>query len=247
METMQSRALDSALAKLSHRELLRTLAEHPSYCPLVREFIARYDPRIRQNIVHAMQRRMVTATPAALKPLIDDAVNETYYRLFRSNCRALRQFRCHYENAIFAYLRSICRNTVSLLMRRKSWNPVDFSLWSIEELIEREKCRSKHKLRAISPAAYATMAEENEECKQLEQIIRTGFLNAFCARHVNRNFIIFKLHFLYGYHLHEIAHIKALGLSVSGVTNTAVRIRRWLRREFKSAFSNQSVRARGVR
>jgi hypothetical protein len=52
---------------------------------------------------------------------------------------------------------------------------------------------------------------------------------------VNRNFIIFKLHFLHGYHGHEIARIKGLGLSERGVNVTADRIRQWLRQENKAA------------
>lgn len=242
METMQSHALDDALAQLSHKELILALAERPSCCALVREFIARYDPVIRQAITSAVRARIATTVYTALQPLIEDAVNETYYRLFRYNCRALRRFRCRYENAIFAYLRTICRNTVSLQMRHEWWSQANVSLWSIDEMME--KCRGEFAPRAVSAATYSTRAEESHECQRLEQMIRTGFLQTFCAKHAKRNFIIFKLHFLYGYHLHEIANIKAFGLSVSGVANTTDRIRRWLRREFKSIPTIRKVKSR---
>jgi hypothetical protein len=60
-------------------------------------------------------------------------------------------------------------------------------------------------------------------------MVRTGFRGAFRDANVNRNFIIFKLHFLHGYHSREIARIKGLGLSERGIGNTADRIRQWLR------------------
>jgi len=244
-EMMQSNSSNEALAKLPHKELILALVERPSCCNLVREFISRYDPFIRQTIARAIRARMTTATYAVIQPLVEDAANETYYRLFRFNCRALRRFRCRYENAIFAYLRTICRNVVSLQMRDGWWSHAGFSLWSIDAMME--NCRDELTRRAAAPAIYATRAEANDECQRLEQMIRAGFFQTFCAKHVKRNFIIFKLHFLYGYHLREIANIKALGLSVSGVANTTDRIRRWLRREYKSTPRIRTVKARKVR
>lgn len=62
----------------------------------------------------------------------------------------------------------------------------------------------------------------------MEEAVRASLRPAFRHANVNRNFIIFKLHFLYGYRSHEIANIKGLGLSEKGIGNTANRIRRWL-------------------
>jgi hypothetical protein len=62
-------------------------------------------------------------------------------------------------------------------------------------------------------------------------MVRASFRFVFRDAKVNRNFLIFKLHFLCGYHGHEIARIKGLGLSERGINAAADRIRLWLRDE----------------
>ena len=91
----------------------------------------------------------------------------------------------------------------------------------------------------IQPAPVANWEERavsvsagEAEWRLLEDRIRLQLRRSCRAGHACRDFIIFKLRFLYGYQYHEIARIKALGLSCGGVGNAATRLRTWLHREF---------------
>jgi DNA-directed RNA polymerase specialized sigma24 family protein len=219
---------DHILAQLSHAELIRRLTANPGDAAVAREFISRYGRCLRQTIAAAVNKWMAAAGYARVQIMIEDLVNETYCRLFQNDCQVLRAFKCRYENSVFAYLRTIALSVVSNQMRLyrrqqaleqlhafdgASSGPFDGTLWDGEATV----------------ADFNSAANQAAECKALEQTVHAGFHAAFRDANVNRNFIIFKLHFLHGYRSHEIACIKGLGLSERGIGNTAGRIRQWLR------------------
>jgi hypothetical protein len=111
--------------------------------------------------------------------------------------------------------------------RRRQANGQLQSLEAMEE--------NGHAPHADSASEAAIAGGESAENKALEHLVRASFRLVFRDAKVNRNFIIFKLHFLYGYYGHEIARIKGLGLSERGVNVTADRIRQWLRQENRVA------------
>ncbi|MCI0698789.1 hypothetical protein L0337_43160 [candidate division KSB1 bacterium] len=225
---MKSRA-DRTLTQLSHDELIRTLAANPGDAVMAREFISRYDRCIRQTVASAIYKRMANAGYERIQTMIEDLVNETYCRVFQNDCLVLRAFKCRYENSIFAYLRTIASNVASNQMR----------LYRRQQALEQlhafdgapEQLDGKLWSGDAPAADFGAMATQAAECKSLEQMVRASFHAAFRDANANRNFLIFKLHFLYGYHSHEIAHIKGLGLSERGIGNTADRIRQWLRQK----------------
>lgn len=212
---MKTQHCPDTLAQLGHREFIQLFVADSRSHLLVREFIARYDAMIRQTVAAAL-RRGAAYSYQHLQPTLEESVNEIYCLLFRRNCRALRRFQGRHENAIFAYLRTVCLN----LVRNQ----------------RRDEAR-KHGF--IRPASYAKPDEraagfsaDAVEWRLLEDRIRVELRRAFRTGSACRNFIIFKLRFLYGYQYHEIARIKALGLSRGGVGNAAARLRAWLHREF---------------
>jgi DNA-directed RNA polymerase specialized sigma24 family protein len=219
-------SLTHTLGQLSHRELIRLLVANPHHRPVLQEFISRYNSTIRQTVAGAISKRKAALGYETIQLLIDDAVNETYCRLFQHNCRALRTFHCRYTNSIFAYLRTICLNVVRNQMRDHLRKRPKGQLQSIDEI--EEKGGGQLFERSEASLNLAAVATDSAEIRILEQFIRTRLGQVFRPDLVNRNFIIFKLHFRYGYYCHEIARIKALGLGESGVGNTADRIRQWL-------------------
>ncbi|MDZ7288908.1 MAG: hypothetical protein ONB44_04030 [candidate division KSB1 bacterium] len=189
--------------------------------------MARYDSVIRQAVTSALYKKMTTAGYEDIQAMIEDAVGETYCRLFQNNCRVLRRFKCRHENSIFAYLRIIALRVVSNQMRTYRRKYAMQKLQSLEAF--EEKCNKQIAGCGWKSSRLVDLAAQSVECKVFEQMVRASLRLAFRDANVNRNFIIFKLHFLYGYHDHEIARIKGLGLSARGVGNTTDRIRHWLR------------------
>jgi DNA-directed RNA polymerase specialized sigma24 family protein len=226
---MQLQFSDRPCAQLSHQELIRSLATDPQDRPVVQEFLSRYDGLIRQTAARAINKSAVAVYREAGQLMIDDAVNETYCRLFQGDCRRLRAFRSRYENSIYAYLQTICTNVVRNQVRDDWRRNGPGKMRSLDEM---EQLLGAWPGDAPSASAFAIRESDDGERRILEQKILAALRRAFRDANVYRNFIIFKLHFLYGYHCHEIARIKALGLGVSGVGNTVDRIRQWLRREF---------------
>ncbi len=223
---MKSLASVPGISQLSHEELIRKLVQYPQSQDIVNEFISRYDALIRQTITQALSKKMAAAGYEGIRLMVEDTVNETYCRLFQQNCQALRSFKCRYENSIFAYLRTISLHTVSNQMRAHRRRHAHGQLQSLEAMEENGRAPV-----AGSASEVAIAGGESAENKALEHIVRASFRLVFRDAKVNRNFIIFRLHFLYGYHGHEIARIKGLGLSERGVNVTADRIRQWLRQE----------------
>ena len=70
-----------------------------------------------------------------------------------------------------------------------------------------------------------------EACSYAAEIWRR---QASFTQHLDRNLIIFKLHFIFGYHYDEIARIKSLGLGESGVGNTIARLKHRFQNETTS-------------
>src|ERR1700680_4483663 len=66
------------------------------------EFIRRSQPVIAGVVVKTV-RRWTTPSPA----LIDDLVQDTYVKLCANDFRALRQFVCRHENALFGFLKVV--------------------------------------------------------------------------------------------------------------------------------------------
>lgn len=226
---MKTPTAERPLARIPHDELIRLFITDPQNQVLANEFMARYDTVIRQTVTNVLYKRKGNIGYEAIQPMIEDAVSETYCRLLQNDCQVLRSFKCRYANSVFSYLRTIAFSVASNQLRSYGRQKAFGTLPSLDELNERYE-RGWGEANLALPPAEATASQETER-KSMEERCRENFRLAFRDAKVNRNFIIFKLHFLYGYHSHEIARIKSLGLSVRGVGNMADRMRRHLRTE----------------
>jgi DNA-directed RNA polymerase specialized sigma24 family protein len=221
--SMKTYSGDRPLAKIPHDELIRLLVANPRNRVMVNEFMARFDEVIRRLAANAVYKRRGNAGYEATQSMIAEAVSETYCRLWQSDCQVLRSFECRYANSIFAYLHTITRCVVSNLIRRDRRHGACGQLEALE--VMEEECGGGRP--GASPSGMT--GNSAVEYNLMEAAVRDTMRSAFRDANVNRNFIIFKLHFLYGYRSREIANIKGLGLSEKGVGNTANRIRHWLR------------------
>lgn len=216
--TMKALVVEGHLEKTPHNELVRMLAANPSNRELVREFVLRYDTAIRSAAAREIYKRRKSSR-GVLHLEIEDAVSETYVRLFRNEAKALREFRGHYPNSIFAFLRMITYRTISIYYRALH----NENFQSLVETEDRDE--------APCLADTSLAANHDTERQSLEAIIRRYLHQIFRPVYVNRNFIICKLHLFYGYRADEIACIKGLGLSEHSINNTSHRVRQLLKRK----------------
>ncbi|MGH7496878.1 MAG: RNA polymerase sigma factor [bacterium] len=226
---MESLTFSPNLTQLSHEELIHELATAPRHRAVMKEFISRYDAVIRHAAAQALYKSAGTRSFYDLEAMIEEGVNETYCRLFRQDCQPLRSFKGHYKNSIFAYLRTITHNAVNNQLReyRRHW--AAGKMKSLEAMNDKSEGRLEECGWRVSEGAVEN--GKMTEGPALTQIVHGSFRFVFSPPNVNRNFIIFKLYFQYGYRSEEIARIKGLSLSEQGVYVTADRIRQWLRQE----------------
>ncbi len=214
------------LAKLTHQQLVQILAASPRDRLIQNEFISRSEPFIRYTVTQAIYALGKMSYCEMMRDMADDVVNEIFYRLFRNDCRVLRNFEAQYESSIFAYLRTMCLNMVRNYVRdyfnkeplahcrTMNWSEEDGAHTFIDRIpVEEESAHT---------------ASIPEACTHAADIWRK---QAAFAQNLNRNLIIFKLHFVHGYHYDEIARIKGLGLGESGVGNTIARLKHRLQNE----------------
>lgn len=220
----------NALTQMKHQTLVQELTRTPHNRLVQNEFISRYAPYIRHTVSQAIYAVGHLNYCDRLRDMVDDIVNEIFYRLFRNGCRVLTGAELQYESSIFAYLRTMCQNMVRNYVRdyfsheplahprpHADRNEAETSFSFIEDLPEEERA-----------TPWATMPEA---CSYAAAVWRK---RASFAQHMNRNLLIFKLHFIYGYHYDEIARIKGLGLGESGVGNTIARLKHRLQNEASS-------------
>lgn len=214
------------LENIPHDELIRLLATDPQNRVLAHEFVCRYDDTIRQTVAHEIYKRKANGGEL-IHPHLEDAVSETYVRLFRDGAQALRRFEGRHANAIFVYLRTIAYRVVSNYYRDLMRHNV------------RETSEPLDEMAAASGDGELPLftgdAARRVERRSSEAVLRANFRHAFRDVNVNRNFIIFKLHFIYGYHASEIARLKGLGLSERSISNTTDRMRLWLKQNPQQA------------
>jgi DNA-directed RNA polymerase specialized sigma24 family protein len=225
-KVMQALTSGPQLARLAHDELLRLLAANPRHQQAAGEFMARYHTMIRQIVASTICKRMANAGYETIQTLIEDAVGETYYRLFQNDGQALRSFRSQHPNSIFSYLQTIAFSAASNQIRAHHRH-AGSHIYSLDKLETQPLNRFAGENTAAAFGDFSGNQTIERRC--FERTVRVNLRRVFRAAHVNRNFILFKLHFLYGYHSDEIAHIKGLGFSEKGASNTTTRIRCWFK------------------
>jgi len=220
---MKMLAAERPLENVPHDELIRLLAANPQNRVLANEFVCRYDEVIRQTVAREIYKRKANGAEM-IHPHLEDAVSETYLRLFRHGAQALRRFKGRHANAIFVYLRTIAYRVVSNHYRDCMRHNVRETSQPLDEI---EETGDDGEVPRVSDEAATP--NHRVERQSMEAMLRANFRHAFRDINVHRNFIIFKLHFIYGYHAGEIAHLKGLGLSERSVGNTTDRMRQWLK------------------
>ncbi len=181
------------------------------------EFVRRFQPLIARVVVKSV-RRWTNPAPS----LVDDLVQDTYLKLCANNFRALRDFDCQHENALFGFLKVVASNVVQDHFR-SSYSQKRGSGREEEDL---EKAQAT----AVSNASFSETAERNILISEIRQCLESQASEP----NFTRDCMIFWLYYQQGLTAKAISELPAIGLTVKGVESTLLRLTRLVREKMNA-------------
>lgn len=189
------------------------------------EFIRRSQPVIA-GVAARTIRRWCRPTPA----LVDDLVQETYLKLFANDSRALRQFVCHHENALYGFLKVVASNTVQDHFRcsRSQKRGSGREEQSIEQADTMPVSGGPIGRRVSAIAGLHHGLERRILLRDIDAYLKSRASEPTFVR----DYTIFWLYYREGMTAKAIAGVPSIGLSVKGVESTLLRLTRLVRIRF---------------
>jgi RNA polymerase sigma factor (sigma-70 family) len=210
---------------LSTQDLLRLCLELNDQAAW-REFVRRLQPFIARVVVKTLRR--IRSWKRSIPQEIDDLVQETFAKLFANDARALRNFDCQHENALFGWVKVVASNVVHDSVR-KSMNDKDGGGREPEDLVKAQHV-------AVSGSGSPKTAERNILMDQIQRCLESHASDPNYARDCR----IFWLYHQQGYTAKEISELPGIGLSVKGVESVLLRLIRLVRDCMRGRFGTAS-------
>lgn len=202
---------------LSSQDLLRLCLQSQDES-LWLEFVRRFQPLIARVVVKSI-RRWTLPTPA----LADDLVQETYLKLCTNDFRALRQFDCQHENALFAFLKVVASNVVQDHFRGS-------------HSLKRGSGKQEDDLETASATrSTSTDHTASTERKILIAEIRQCLESELSESSFARDSAIFWLYYQQGLTAKAIAELPGIDLTIKGVESTLLRLTRLVREKMNAS------------
>jgi RNA polymerase sigma factor (sigma-70 family) len=165
------------------------------------EFIQRIQRPVAGKIIRTLGR---LADPGT----VDDLVQETWLRLFRNDCAALRGIRAEHANSIFDYVTTTARRVA---LDHIASRHADLSL---EELV-------------VEPAdSQFDEMFKGAEKNQMDRALRTLSDDP----NYERDYVIFWRYYEQGYSCREISELPGANLTVKGVEAVIIRLTRLVKK-----------------
>jgi RNA polymerase sigma-70 factor (ECF subfamily) len=155
------------------------------------------------------------------RQLLDDLIQDTYFKLCNDHCRLLRSFQPEHSNSIYGFLRVIAANVVHDHFKAE-WAGKRGAGQRTESISERVQS---------GPGAQATARGGSDA---MERQIRLRQIDEMLARVAagpdrQRNCMIFFLYYRQGLTASEIAALPSLGLTTKGVESIISRLTHMIR------------------
>jgi RNA polymerase sigma factor (sigma-70 family) len=229
--------LDSTDARrLGNRDLLERLLEAGPEDSLWEEFVARFQARIRLVVLRSFQTEAVrspgldTGSP---QEAVLDLSQEVFLKLLESDRRALARFRGRSEHSIHTYLHTIAVNLVRDHFKKLRARKTPKASASLSNLVQQE-------LESDGPSYDQALVSDGPGPERFvasqELRDRMGATIERASPQVStgsRDRLIFRLYFVEGLTVGEIAAIPSVGLTESGVEKCIRRMREALREELQ--------------
>jgi len=219
---------------ISNRELISRLVTAGPDDPIWLEFIDRFHRNIRQMVYRAYRNerdRGVDVDMGSPPELIEDLTQEVFVRLVNGDRRALARFRGLNEYSIFTYLYTIVVNLVrdhfkSLRAQRKPRHAS--SIQDPLRTADGPLAATLGDVLASPEPGPDTVAETMELRRRLHEAVDEA--SSDCS---GRDRLIFRLYFVEGLTIREIAAIRTVGLSSSGVEKRVRKIRTAIKKKLE--------------
>lgn len=197
--------------KLSVQELVQLCLASQDQAPWF-EFVRRFRPLIFGVVVKSLRR---WTTPD--RAMVDDLIQDTFFKLCANNFRALRNFEYEHENSLFGFLKTVASNVVQDHVR------TTYSQ-------KRGSGREEEDLDSVS----ATVSSANSFADEAHRSILISEIKNCLDEEAEepnypRDSAIFWLYYRHGLTAKAISQIPAIGLTVKGVESTLLRLTRLVR------------------
>jgi RNA polymerase sigma-70 factor (ECF subfamily) len=176
------------------------------------EFVRRFRPLIFGVVLKTL-RRWTSPDPA----LVDDLIQDTYYKLCVNNFRALREFEYSHENALFGFIKTVAANVVQDHIR---------TTYSQKRGSGREEEDLEKATATVSPS---TSFADDAHRRILISEIKTCLDQQAQDPNFPRDSAIFWLYYRHGLTAKAISQIPSVGLTTKGVESTLLRLTRLIR------------------
>jgi RNA polymerase sigma-70 factor (ECF subfamily) len=184
------------------------------------EFIRRFHPLV-STVVLRTARQWGEPIPS----LIDDLTQETYLKLCADDCRLLKNFRSHYPDAIFGFLKVVTANVVHdhFKASRAAKRGAGGFLATLQDAEGNDNCVADTSSRSPSSTIEQTiLLDEIDRCL-VEGVARSE---------LGRSRRIFWLYYRCGLSARAIAALPNIQLTTKGVESTILRLNRLVRKAF---------------
>ena len=204
------------MSQWSVAELLERCSGRPPDEEAWQEFVRRYHPTIRSNVLKTFHRKAKEESdrkPQFPDDLVEDLVQAVYMRLVEDRNRALERFQGQHENSIYQYLAMIAINVVRDYFRETRAQKRPKISVSLDELLDTGGdsvlSDEAHNARwnPVATSSGSTLSEEE---------IDLALRRAVKGKNRNRDLLIFKLRYYEGLTLDEIT--ESMGLDISAVS-----------------------------
>lgn len=225
--------MDSTDAKhLSNRDLVERLVDATPEDSVWTEFVARFQSRIRLAVLRCLRtetERNPGLDTGSLQEAVIDLTQDVFVKLLESERRALSRFRGRSEHSIYTYLNTIAVNLVRDHFKRLRAQKTPRATASLQNTVLQEDEADgpvyEQALVSDGPGPERFVASQELRERMVAAVARVSPQDATAPR----DRLIFRLYFIEGLTVGEIARIGSVGLSESGIEKCIRRIREALR------------------
>jgi RNA polymerase sigma-70 factor (ECF subfamily) len=205
----------SPYSSLSAADLVRKCAGSKD-ADAWRELVQRFHPVIAAAVLRTA-RRWCEPRPQ----LLDDLIQDTYFKLCNGNCRLLRSFRPEHSNSIYGFLQVVAANVVHdhFKAERAGKRGAGQKTESISERVQSDPAA-----RTKAPGSLDSM-ERQLRLRQVDEVLA----RVAAGPDRKRNCMIFFLYYREGLTASEIAALPSLGLTTKGVESILARMTQMIR------------------